>query len=93
MQLRHNDCMNSDASTAVIRQWARERGIAVGDRGRLAPAVLAAYNSVASATSPEREGARLTGTRPTPTTGGYRIAAFPVSSATGASRQVRARIS
>ncbi len=68
--------MRSNASTAVIRQWAREQGIAVGDRGRLAPAVLAAYQSEASATASEYEGARPAGARPTTlTTGDYRIAA------------------
>ena len=86
--------MSSDASTALIRQWARERGIAVGDRGRLAPAVLAAYQSEASTTASERQGARLAGARATTlTTGGYRIATSPVSGATGTGRRVRARVS
>ncbi len=86
--------MSSNASTAVIRQWARQQGIAVGDRGRLAPAVLAAYRSEASATASEREGARLAGARPAAlTTGDYRIAASPVSGATGTGRRLRARVS
>jgi hypothetical protein len=79
---------------AVIRQWAREQGIAVGDRGRLAPAVLAAFKSEASTTAPPRRGAGLASGRGTaPSTGGYRIAASPVSGATGKGRRVRARVS
>jgi hypothetical protein len=31
------------ATTAEIRRWARDHGIAVGVRGRLAPNVLSAY--------------------------------------------------
>jgi hypothetical protein len=30
-------------STAEVRQWARARGYAVGDRGRLSPNLVAAY--------------------------------------------------
>ncbi len=94
MHVRHNGCMTSNASTAVIRQWARERGIAVGDRGRLAPAVLAAYQSEASTTAPDRDGPRPSGTRPTNVNiSGYRIVASPVSGATGTGRRVRARVS
>lgn len=94
VQLRHTGCMSSRASTAVIRQWARQQGIAVGDRGRLAPAVLAAYESEASAAASEREAAQPIGARPiTLTTGDYRIAASPVSGATGTGRRVRARVS
>jgi hypothetical protein len=86
--------MRSNASTAVIRQWARQQGIAVGDRGRLAPAVLAAYQSKASATASVHEEERLVDARATTlTTGGYRIAPSPVSGATGTGRRVRARVS
>ncbi|MBW3638774.1 MAG: Lsr2 family protein [Actinobacteria bacterium] len=34
--------MTATAAPAVIRQWARRQGIEVGDRGRLAPEVIAA---------------------------------------------------
>ncbi len=68
--------------------------MAVGDRGRLAPAVLAAYQSKAPTTASEREGARPAFARPTTlATGDYRIATFPVSGATGTGRRVRARVS
>jgi hypothetical protein len=86
--------MRSDASTAVIRQWAREQGLEVGDRGRLAPAVLAAYQSEAAGTASQYERARPVSARPTTlTTGDYRIAASPVKGASGTGRRVRARVS
>jgi hypothetical protein len=37
--------MPTSASTSVIRQWARERGLPVAIRGRLKPEIVAAYNS------------------------------------------------
>ena len=37
--------MTAPASTAVIRQWARDNGMPVGDRGRLSPQLLAAFAS------------------------------------------------
>jgi hypothetical protein len=82
--------MTANASTAVIRQWARQQGLAVGDRGRLAPAVLEAYRSQASATAAEPQRARGPGAR---ATGGYRIAPSPASGANGMGRRVRARLS
>lgn len=35
--------MKPTPSAAVVRQWARHNGVAVGTRGRLSPKVLAAY--------------------------------------------------
>lgn len=37
--------MTAPASTAVIRQWARDNGLPVGDRGRLSPQLLSAFAS------------------------------------------------
>lgn len=37
--------MTAPASTAVIRQWARDNGLPVGDRGRLSPQLLNAFAS------------------------------------------------
>jgi hypothetical protein len=92
--LRHTGCMRHNASTAVIRQWARQQGFAVGDRGRLPPAVLNAYQSEASATASAHPGERLYDARPTTvTTGGYRVAPSPAGGATGTGRRVRARVS
>ena len=88
--------MTTNASTAVIRQWARAEGFPVGDRGRLSPDVLAAYQSqhgdvAAQATdgaggdapSPRRERAT--------NTGDLRIAARPAPGVDGIGRRVRAR--
>ncbi len=36
--------MPTSTNTSVIRQWARERGLQVGIRGRLKPEIVAAYN-------------------------------------------------
>ena len=41
--------MTAPTSTAVIRQWARDNGLPVGDRGRLSPELLIAYASSGSA--------------------------------------------
>jgi hypothetical protein len=74
--------MRANASTAVIRQWARQQGLAVGDRGRLAPAVLEAYESQAPPTAPEPRRVRVASARDTAlTTGGYRIVPSPVPTA------------
>ncbi len=51
------------SSTAVIRNWAKSAGLAVGDRGRLSPDIVAAYNdahsmapaSAASIAAPEEQ--------------------------------------
>jgi hypothetical protein len=36
------------SSTADIRTWAKSAGLAVGDRGRLSPDIVAAYNDAHS---------------------------------------------
>ncbi len=36
------------SSTADIRNWAKSAGLAVGDRGRLSPDIVAAYNDAHS---------------------------------------------
>lgn len=45
------------SSAAVVRQWARDNGLPVGDRGRLSPELLTAYAASGSpkpgATSPK----------------------------------------
>lgn len=38
-------------STADIRTWAKRTGLAVGDRGRLSPDIVPAYNDAHSATA------------------------------------------
>ncbi len=54
-------------TTAVVRQWARERGVAVGERGRLSPDLVAAYlaehggKASAASPAPARARARSTG--------------------------------
>ncbi len=68
--------MTTAASTAVIRQWARDRGIVVGDRGRLPPAVVTAYENQSEDgpvryASSEEVGERV----PTATSGAFRISA------------------
>jgi hypothetical protein len=83
--------MTTAASTAVIRQWARDRGIVVGDRGRLPPAVVTAYENQREDTpgrnvSPEDVADRA----PLAASGGFRISARPLSGATGTRRRVRA---
>jgi hypothetical protein len=37
------------SSTADVRKWAKRVGLAVGDRGRLSPDLVAAYNDAHSA--------------------------------------------
>jgi hypothetical protein len=83
--------MTTAASTAVIRQWARDRGIVVGDRGRLPPAVVTAYENQ-SEDGPVRDAySEEVGERvPTATSGAFRISARPLSGATGTRRRVRA---
>lgn len=37
--------MSAPTSPAVIRQWARDNGLPVGERGRLSPQLMHAYAS------------------------------------------------
>lgn len=84
--------MTTHSSTSVIRQWARDQGLAVGDRGRLAPEVLEAYRSgqadavAAPPAKPALAPSRSTG-------GTFQIKPRPSSGATGMSRRVRVRSS
>ncbi len=90
--------MTTTASTAMIRQWARAEGFPVGDRGRLSPDILAAYQaqhgdvapqatdtSVAAGPSASRDRATRNGD--------LRIAARPAPGVDGIGRRVRARAS
>jgi hypothetical protein len=93
-RLRHTGRMKLSASTAVIRRWAREQGIDVGDRGRLSPAVVAAYEADVSGTTSQQQAPRIAAREVGNISAtGYRIGAFPVSGATATARRVRARIS
>lgn len=80
--------MTANASTAVIRQWARAQGMAVGDRGRLSPQVLDAYSAsqrrsapapAVSKTNKKRGHAQL------------RVTVRPMPGATGTARTIAAR--
>jgi hypothetical protein len=83
--------MTTEASTAVIRQWARGQGMTVGDRGRLSPQLVDAYaasqGSVrqaparAAADAPARPGSSLR----------LRVPVRPKPGATGNARTVAAR--
>jgi hypothetical protein len=90
----HTDRMTGTVAPAMIRQWARQRGLAVGDRGRLAPDVVAAYKAAkndGSAAVPESSapsGAIL----PASYSAALRVRAKPAPGATGTARRVRARV-
>ena len=87
--------MTTFASPAVIRQWARDNGIAVGDRGRLNPDVVAAY--AAQKARAAVGGAVVAGDRADAAMdangGRPRLSVRPTPGATGISRRVRARAS
>lgn len=84
--------MTASASTAVIRQWARDNGLTVGERGRLSPQLLAAY---ASATSPVVEPPRAAVSaaliKPDAPAGPLAVGVQPTPGATGIGRRVVAR--
>lgn len=40
------------ADMAAVRQWAREQGFAVGDRGRLSPDLVRSYEAAHGGTAP-----------------------------------------
>lgn len=92
--LKHTCEMTTAASTAVIRQWARDLGIVVGDRGRLAPAIVSAYEDQRKGESQETASSKeaVVGTPAAPS-GTFRISARPVAGATGTRRRVRAAAS
>lgn len=56
--------MAVSATTAEIRQWARAGGLPVGDRGRLSPDLVAAYQRRALVSDASAVG----GSRPQPVT-------------------------
>jgi hypothetical protein len=83
--------MTASTSPAVIRQWARDQGIVVGDRGRLPPAVVTAYenqNEVTPARDVSLE--EVVDRAPTAASGAFRISARPMIGATGTRRRVSA---
>jgi hypothetical protein len=53
------------SSTADIRKWARAAGLVVGDRGRLSPDIVAAYND-AHAVAPAAAAAVATASQEQP---------------------------
>ncbi len=87
--------MKPAATSAVIRQWARENGIAVGVRGRLSPDVLAAYETArAGQTSQAAHAVEEALAAPAPDAGAYpgmRVAARPAVGAVESSRRIQAR--
>lgn len=89
------DGMTASTSTAVIRQWARDNGLPVGERGRLSPELTNAYVH-STAAAPEASGAespapaRAARRRPA---GVIHIPVQPTPGATGMARKVAARSS
>lgn len=83
--------MTAPVSTAVIRQWARNNDLTVGERGRLSPQVLTAYASA----GPSRPDAPLPGSAlPRQAQRGQGVVAVrvrPTPGATGVGRRVVAR--
>lgn len=88
--------MTTTASSAMIRQWARDNGLPVGDRGRLSPEILTAY----AAQQSEGRAPAASEAEPAADNGGsgrlegsahLRIAAKPATGATGVARRVKAR--
>jgi hypothetical protein len=92
----HHDTgpMTTNSSTAVIRQWARDQGMAVGDRGRLSPEVLDAYRTQSDdAAVVAKPPADAVNTPPRSKSGAFRIKTRPSRGATGTNRRVNARSS
>jgi hypothetical protein len=94
---QHTGVMMTTASTADIRRWARSEGLVVGDRGRLSPDVVAAYQAglVERPTVPGASAEVAVPEKPAdwPPGGQLRIAVRPIPGAQGAGRRVRARAS
>lgn len=87
--------MTAPTSTAVIRQWARDNGLPVGDRGRLSPELLTAYAGSSSAkpspaapklSAPGRAGRRKASLA-------VRVPVQPTPGATGIAHKIAARAS
>ena len=86
--------MTATASTAVIRQWARDNGLVVGDRGRLSPQLLNAYaNSGTSKpkTTTEDKLASAPSQSPRRQVRAVRVSVHPTPGATGIAHKVAAR--
>lgn len=88
----------STASTAEVRQWALENGIAVGDRGRLAPDLHAAFALTRRASPQDAKAAAVTveevlhdGPAAGSRTAGVRVSASPRPGSAGVTRRVKAR--
>ena len=86
--------MTPPASTAVIRQWARDNGLSVGDRGRLSPQLLSAYassdTSKPKATSKQHL-ASTPGQTPRRQVRAVRVPVHPTPGATGIAHKIAAR--
>lgn len=81
--------MATTAAPAGIRQRARDNGIAVGDRGRLGPDVVAAYQEASAHAAAVPATAKRVST--SSSSGGQsRIKVLPAPSATGIAHRVRA---
>lgn len=84
--------MTPKASTAAVRQWAREQRIAVGDRGRISPEVFLAYEAAHGAAPVTANDVAVPREEPAHRGGpALRITVRPAAGATGAGRRVRAR--
>jgi hypothetical protein len=89
----HNGQMTQTASTAQIRQWARDAGLPVAERGRLSPETLAAFEAAHSEVVGTPSTPPLPAV-PTPRRSdlpGKRIIARPRKSGGPTGRKVRAR--
>jgi hypothetical protein len=86
--------MTAPVSTAVIRQWARDNGLPVGDRGRLSPELLSAFASSGTskpkATS-KAEAASTPVRAPRRQVRAVRVPVHPTPGATGIAHKVAAR--
>ena len=58
--------MLTTASTAAIRAWAQAEGLKVGDRGRLRPDVLEAYDAVSGSSAKATKTPAKTGSKHKP---------------------------
>lgn len=85
--------MTAPTSPAVIRQWARDNGLPVGERGRLSPQLLSAYASSSPATPapPTATTAAPARTAARQTAGALHIPVQPTPGATGIAHRIKAR--
>ena len=90
--------MSKVASASVVRQWARDNGLKVGDRGRLAPEVYVAFTAAAEGDEQEAVAASAEGIQPALPSRAVaalevplRISTQPRPGASGVSRTVSAR--